>query len=153
MSWSGPAAREVWSPEVRPSVLNLTPCEALPFQVWMSSSFGAVVFVSPRQVYVDGSRPELVDGFTRKPFTAMIEGVRQPALAAGLIDSRRFDDGIHDLLRTTDPTASSATPSSKPQQHTETLRTVGCPERDRCPVTDPRSGRERSWSPAAESSP
>jgi len=61
------------------------------------------VSVSPRQVYVDASRPELGDGFTRKTFTAMIDGVRQPALAAGLIDSQRFDDGIHDLLRTTEP--------------------------------------------------
>lgn len=61
------------------------------------------VSVSPRQVYVDASRPSLVDGFTRKTFTAMIDGVRQPALAAGLIDAQRFDDGIRDLLRTTEP--------------------------------------------------
>lgn len=61
------------------------------------------VCVSPRQVYVDASRPGLVDGFTRKTFTAMIEGVRQPALAAGLIDAQHFDDGIRDLLRTTQP--------------------------------------------------
>ena len=33
-------------------------------------------------VYVDDSRPELVDGFTRKTFTAMIEGVREDAIAA-----------------------------------------------------------------------
>ncbi len=61
------------------------------------------VCVSPRQVYIDASRPGLVDGFTRKTFTAMIEGVRQPALAAGLINAQRFDDGIRDLLRTTEP--------------------------------------------------
>jgi ubiquinone/menaquinone biosynthesis C-methylase UbiE len=30
------------------------------------------VHVSPRMVYVDSSKPELVDGFTRKTFTAMI---------------------------------------------------------------------------------
>ena len=56
--------------------------------------------MSPRMVYVDDSRPELVDGFTRKTFTAMIEGVREPALAAGLIDADRFDAGIRDLYRT-----------------------------------------------------
>ena len=61
------------------------------------------VAVSPRQVYVDASRPALVDGFIRKTFTAMIDGVRQPALAAGLIESKRFDAGIRDLLRTTEP--------------------------------------------------
>ena len=58
------------------------------------------VAVSPRMVYVDGSRPELIDGFTRKTFTAMIEGVREAALAAGLIGAERFDEGIRDLYRT-----------------------------------------------------
>jgi SAM-dependent methyltransferase len=60
----------------------------------------AGVHVSPRMVYVDGSRPALVDGFTRKTFTAMIEGVRAPALAAGLLDAERFDAGIRALHRT-----------------------------------------------------
>jgi SAM-dependent methyltransferase len=60
------------------------------------------VRVSPRMVYVDSSRPELVDGFTRKTFTAMIEGVREPALAAGLVDPESFDAGVRDLHRTTE---------------------------------------------------
>ncbi len=60
------------------------------------------VRISPRMVYVDASRPALVDGFTRRTFTAMIEGVRAPALAAGLIDAERFDAGICDLHRTTE---------------------------------------------------
>jgi SAM-dependent methyltransferase len=58
------------------------------------------VRVSPRMVYADSSRPGLVDGFTRKTFTAMIEGVRQAALDAGLIDAQLFDKGIADLYRT-----------------------------------------------------
>jgi len=58
------------------------------------------VRVSPRMVYVDGSRPALVDGFTRKTFTAMIEGVRTPALAAGLLPADRFDAGVRALHRT-----------------------------------------------------
>jgi len=58
------------------------------------------VHVSPRMVYVDSSRPDLVDGFTRKTFTAMIEGVREPALAAGMIEPDVFDAGIRDLYRT-----------------------------------------------------
>ena len=61
------------------------------------------VSVSPRQVYVDASRPALADGFTRRTFTAMIEGVREHAVAAGLIGAQRFDDGIRDLRRTTGP--------------------------------------------------
>lgn len=61
-----------------------------------------LVRVSPRMVYVDFSRPELVDGFTRKTFTAMIEGVRDSALKAGIIDCETFDQGIKDLYRTTE---------------------------------------------------
>jgi SAM-dependent methyltransferase len=58
------------------------------------------VRVEPRIVYVDGSRPDLIDGFTRRTFTAMIEGVRAPALAAGLLDAEAFDAGVRDLHRT-----------------------------------------------------
>lgn len=66
------------------------------------AGFGSIL-VSPRMVYVDSSRPELVDGFTRKTFTAMIEGVRDSALDAGITDSSSFDKGIKDLYRTTQP--------------------------------------------------
>jgi SAM-dependent methyltransferase len=58
------------------------------------------VNVSPRMVYVDSSRPDLVDGFTIKTFTAMIEGVRESALHAGLIEPEAFDAGVRDLYRT-----------------------------------------------------
>jgi hypothetical protein len=61
------------------------------------------VRVSPRMVYVDASRPELVDGFTRRTFTAMIEGVREAALGRGLISAEEFDAGIRDLYRTAEP--------------------------------------------------
>jgi SAM-dependent methyltransferase len=60
------------------------------------------VRVSPRMVYVDSSRPDLVDGFTRRTFTAMIEGVRESAIAAGLTEPENFDAGIRDLYRTTE---------------------------------------------------
>ncbi len=56
--------------------------------------------VSPRMVYVDSSKPQLVEGFTRNTFTAMIEGVRAAALSARLIESSVFDRGIRDLRRT-----------------------------------------------------
>ncbi len=58
------------------------------------------VQVSPRIVYVDASRPALVDGFIRKTFTAMVAGVRGAAIAAGLTDAAMFDEGIRALLRT-----------------------------------------------------
>lgn len=58
--------------------------------------------VSPRTVYVDSSKPQLVEGFTKNTFTAMIEGVRQSSIDAGLIDRKTFDEGIRDLYRTTE---------------------------------------------------
>ncbi len=61
------------------------------------------ISVSPRMVYVDDSRPALVEGFTKRTFTAMIEGVRAAALAAGIIDAATFDQGIADLYRTAEP--------------------------------------------------
>jgi hypothetical protein len=71
------------------------------YPLLVEAGFDAV-HVAPRMVYVDSSRPELVDGFTRKTFAAMIEGVREPALAAGLIEPERFDAGIRALYRTTE---------------------------------------------------
>jgi hypothetical protein len=61
------------------------------------------VRVSPRMVYVDSSKPEWVDGFTKKTFTAMIEGVRQSAIKEGILDPVTFDKGISNLYRTTEP--------------------------------------------------
>ena len=61
------------------------------------------IAVSPRTVYADGGHPALADGFIRHTFTPMIEGVREPAVAAGLIDPARFDEGIRDLYRTAEP--------------------------------------------------
>ncbi len=60
----------------------------------------APVRVSPRMVYVDASKPALVDGFIKKTFTAMIAGVRESALEAGIAEKQEFDEGIRDLYRT-----------------------------------------------------
>ncbi len=60
------------------------------------------IHVSPRMVYVDSSKPRLVEGFTKNTFTAMIEGVRESSIEAGLIDEKTFDDGIKGLYRTTE---------------------------------------------------
>ena len=61
------------------------------------------VTVSPRMVYVDASRPELVEGFTKQTFTAMVEGVRDEALKQGLVSETEWDRGIRDLYRTCEP--------------------------------------------------
>ena len=61
------------------------------------------VLVKPRLVYADGSRPDLADGFTLKTYTAMIAGVRERALAAGLMEAEDFDRGVADLARCAEP--------------------------------------------------
>ncbi len=58
------------------------------------------VRVSPRMVYVDSSRPDLVEGFTKKTFTAMVEGVREAAIRGGIVQAERFDAGVRALYRT-----------------------------------------------------
>jgi SAM-dependent methyltransferase len=71
------------------------------YPLLVQAGFDAVR-VSPRMVYVDASRPRLVEGFTKKTFTAMVEGVRAQAIAAGLATPAEFDAGIRDLVRTAD---------------------------------------------------
>lgn len=56
--------------------------------------------VSPRMVYVDSSKPFLVEGFTKNTFAAMIEGVEGDALNNSLMDKYEWDQGIRDLYRT-----------------------------------------------------
>lgn len=60
------------------------------------------VSVSPRMVYVDSSKPELVDGFSKKTFIAMVEGVKDQALSLNMIDENTWNKGIKDLYRATE---------------------------------------------------
>ena len=57
--------------------------------------------ISPRMVYVDSSRPELVEGFSRNTFIAMVEGVKAQALEMQLMDEKEWDQGIADLYAAT----------------------------------------------------
>jgi SAM-dependent methyltransferase len=72
------------------------------YPLLVEAGFGAVR-VSPRMVYVDASRPDLGEPFITKTFAAMVEGVRETAIAAGLIEPASFDAGTRDLHRTTAP--------------------------------------------------
>lgn len=58
------------------------------------------VSISPRMVYVDNSRPQLVEGFTKLTFTAMVEGVGAEVLRQGLMDPESWERGIRALYRT-----------------------------------------------------
>lgn len=71
------------------------------YPLLVGAGVGAVA-VSPRMVYVDASRPALVDGFTRRTFNAMVAGSRGPAIEAGIVDPETFDAGLRDLERTTE---------------------------------------------------
>jgi ubiquinone/menaquinone biosynthesis C-methylase UbiE len=69
------------------------------YPLLVDAGFDAV-HVSPRMVYVDSSRPDLVDGFTRKTFTAMVEGVRAIAIENKIVEPELFDAGVRALHRT-----------------------------------------------------
>lgn len=61
------------------------------------------VRVEPRMVYVDGSKPELIEGFSRNTFIAMVRGVRGQALAAGLMTPEDWDAGIAEMEQAATP--------------------------------------------------
>ena len=62
------------------------------------------IHVSPRMIYVDGSKPELIEGFTNATFIAMIKGIRETAIKSAIIDQDTFDKGINDLSKTANKT-------------------------------------------------
>ncbi len=59
--------------------------------------------VSPKIVYVDTSKPDLVEGFNKKTIIAMVEGVKEQAIDSGMIDIESWNKGIEDLYETTGP--------------------------------------------------
>jgi hypothetical protein len=59
------------------------------------------VHVSPGMIYVDSSKPYLVEGFTKNTFIAMVKGVKEQAIRFGLMEETSWDQGISDLYRTT----------------------------------------------------
>jgi len=61
------------------------------------------VRVSPRMVYVDTSRPGLVEGFTKLTFTAMVEGVGPEVMKQGLMSREAWERGVAALYRTAEP--------------------------------------------------
>lgn len=59
--------------------------------------------VSPKIVYVDSSKPELIEGFNKKTIIKMVEGVKDQAIESGMIEIETWDKGIRDMYRTTEP--------------------------------------------------
>ncbi|MEO1258702.1 MAG: methyltransferase domain-containing protein [Bacteroidota bacterium] len=60
------------------------------------------ITVSPRQVYVDNSRPKLVEGFIKNTFTAMISGMSENIIAEKIVTQNELEKGIKGLLRTSE---------------------------------------------------
>jgi ubiquinone/menaquinone biosynthesis C-methylase UbiE len=61
----------------------------------------ADIRVSPRMIYVDSSKPDLVEGFTKNTFIAMVEGIKEQAIGSGMMEAASWDQGMRDLYRTT----------------------------------------------------
>lgn len=59
--------------------------------------------VEPRMVYIDSSKPELVDGFILKTIIPMVEGVKNQALEMQMIDEETWKKGIEELHETAKP--------------------------------------------------
>ena len=57
--------------------------------------------VSPRQIYADAGQPEVLEGFSKKTFIAMIEGIKDKAIRHGLISENAWEKGIADLYEAT----------------------------------------------------
>ncbi len=72
------------------------------FPILTAAGFSAI-HVSPRMVYVDSSKPEYVEGFTKNTFIAMVEGVKEEAIRSKMTDESKWRRGIADLYRTTAP--------------------------------------------------
>jgi hypothetical protein len=54
-------------------------------------------------IYIDNSRLDLVEGLSRNAFTATDGGVRDQALALGLIDEPTWEKGIAGQYRAAEP--------------------------------------------------
>jgi ubiquinone/menaquinone biosynthesis C-methylase UbiE len=53
--------------------------------------------VSPRMVYIDQSKPGLMDSFVKKTIIPMVEGAKARALEIGFTNKTSWDKGIRDL--------------------------------------------------------
>jgi ubiquinone/menaquinone biosynthesis C-methylase UbiE len=83
--------------------LNCNPNMGRELYPLLNDSGFSNVEVDPRVVYVDSSKPELVEGFIKKTIIAMVEGVKKQALDLGLIHEVTWKRGIRGLYETAEP--------------------------------------------------
>jgi trans-aconitate methyltransferase len=60
------------------------------------------VSVKPKSMYVDSSRPDLVENFSKSTLIGVLEEIKDQALACNLIDSDQWRKGIDALYRSTE---------------------------------------------------
>jgi SAM-dependent methyltransferase len=63
----------------------------------MTEAGGVDPVVSPRMVYADRSRPEVMDAFVAKTIIPMVEGVEEEALDRGYMTASAWKKGLDDL--------------------------------------------------------
>lgn len=61
------------------------------------------VKVDPRMVYIDSSKPELVDGFILKTIIPMVEGVKKQAIEMQMMKENGWEKGIEEIHETAGP--------------------------------------------------
>lgn len=83
--------------------LNGNPMIGRELQPLLKNSGFRNIEISPKIIYVDSNRPELVDGFIKKTIIAMVEGVKDQALEKGMIHIETWNKGIEDLYKTAEP--------------------------------------------------
>lgn len=66
------------------------------FPVILQAGFRDIC-VSPRMVYIDQSKPKLMDNFVVKTIIPMVEGVKSHTLELGFMDKSSWNKGIGDL--------------------------------------------------------
>ncbi len=69
----------------------------------LSSADFESVRVSPRTVYADNSRPEVVSGFSKKTFVAMVAGIKDEAIENGCISEKQWQQAMVDFDRAVGP--------------------------------------------------
>ena len=83
--------------------LNCNPMIGREIYPLLANSGFKDIQVSPKIVYVDSSKPDLVEGFNKKTIIAMVEGVKEQAIDSGMMDAESWEKGINGLYKTTEP--------------------------------------------------
>jgi len=55
------------------------------------------VQVSPRTVYADAFKPDIVHGFSKKTFVAMVAGIKDEAIEQQMISRQRWQQAMEDF--------------------------------------------------------